>query len=668
MADYNSWKVADLKAELKRRGIPQTRLRLKQQIIDRLLESDASGQNENVAEKVASEGVPEAENEVTVTSSPKEATKQKEPSPEQTRPAAEPVPSDSGDAACAPIPEPSQPPQEEPQEQPQDVTMGEVAPPLNDQPDLEPASREPVAVKDREEVSGLEKEPAKLPEPPETESTQPSDERPSQAPSTEKDIQKEEIDDSKKRKRRSQSPPPSPRSAAQKRARAEDGHPRVILQEDLSSVEKNESPDELITATQRPAAPEAMEIDTLETHRETSTKEDATKVDDLQAQPKIGQESRESPKPEPPKDDSHSVPEDSSTKEDDEESKKAERKEEPVPQEHGPLQKQDEEIAATKKPAGDARFKGLFSANGLPGRRESPPPAEDEERVVAPALHPATTSLYIRDFMRPLQPANLKRHLAALATPPDSTPNPDIILDFFLDSIKTHCFVTFANVAAASRVRTALHATIWPEERTRKPLWVDFVPEEKVKEWIEIEQAGNNRRDAHRWEVIYEDREDGTIAVLQEAVSNTARNRNQSFNLGREPPTGPRAERPFGRGSLQAGPPSNLPASGFKALDDRFLSTSAKPKLYYLPVSREASDKRLDKFDDLARAGPTRRPGGDEMRRFTFEDDDFFVDQGPEYGSRRGRAPRGRGGGAFAEWGGSWRGRRCCNLESSVVA
>ncbi|OJJ65457.1 hypothetical protein ASPBRDRAFT_201799 [Aspergillus brasiliensis CBS 101740] len=40
MTDYWSWKVTDLKAELKRRHIPQTGLRVKQNFIDRLLEAD----------------------------------------------------------------------------------------------------------------------------------------------------------------------------------------------------------------------------------------------------------------------------------------------------------------------------------------------------------------------------------------------------------------------------------------------------------------------------------------------------------------------------------------------------------------------------------------------------------------------------------------------------
>ncbi|WEW56548.1 hypothetical protein PRK78_001994 [Emydomyces testavorans] len=660
MADYNGWKVADLKAELKRRGIRQTGLRLKQHFIDRLLQSDSAEDNAAVAGKVASDDVASPGNDTTAPSVPQEATKSDGPLPEASQRADSHA--DLGTTARASTQEVSG----LSQAQPQDINMpdsdrvtDQTIP--EQQPDREIVPREPVVQEILEEQpkaeSEAKEEPAALPDLPAP---------PAAAPSTETKSSAEEIDDSKKRKRRSQTPPPSPRSAALKRAKAEDGHPRVVLQEDMVSAETKNGPKEFAMSTVPSSESQNMEVDVPQKVVEITAEEQPTKHEDQQLDQRVNQEeSVETIESEGPKTDDRSIATEAIRKENIEHGKREEEKAESIPQDHEIPQTQGEERVDgthfTRKPTGDARFKGLFSANGDVARLESPPPPGDEERLVTPAIHPATTSLYIRDFMRPLQHANLKRHLISLATPPSATPDSDIILDFFLDSIKTHCFVTFTSVSAASRVRSALHDTIWPEERNRKPLWVDFIPEEKVKEWIEIERApGNNRRDAARWEVVYEDREAGVVATLQEATPNSARNnnRNQSFNLGREPPTGPRAERSFGRGTQQAGPPVNIPDSGFKALDDRFLSTSAKPKLYYLPVSREVSDKRLDRFDDLARAAPSRRTGSDEMRRYSFEDTDFFVDKGPEYGSRRGRGPRGRGGGAFAEWTGSWRGRR----------
>ena len=100
------------------------------------------------------------------------------------------------------------------------------------------------------------------------------------------------------------------------------------------------------------------------------------------------------------------------------------------------------------------------------------------------------------------------------------------------------------------------------------------------------------------------------------------------------------------RPSNQSSRPSQ-PGQGFKPLDELFKSTTTKPKLYYLPVSREVADQRLDRFDDLLKKGTFPRRGGDETRKFTFEDVDQFIDLGPEYAGRGrgGGRGRGRGGG-----------------------
>lgn len=135
--------------------------------------------------------------------------------------------------------------------------------------------------------------------------------------------------------------------------------------------------------------------------------------------------------------------------------------------------------------------------------------------------------------------------------------------------------------------------------------------------------------------------------------------RESGFN--RTPPLGPRRDmEQFDRRTSNAAPaapaPSSRPGQGFKPLDELFESTTAKPKLYYLPVPRPVADKRLDQFDELIRKGTFPRRGGDEMRRITFEDDDEFVDIGPERfgpGPRPGPGPRGRGRGGRR--GDSWR-------------
>lgn len=281
-----------------------------------------------------------------------------------------------------------------------------------------------------------------------------------------------------------------------------------------------------------------------------------------------------------------------------------------------------------------------------------------EDATVEAAIHPATCSLYIDGLMRPLQPNGLRNHLISLASTPETTSAANLVTEFWLDPIKTHCFVQFTDIAAASRVRSSIHGKVWPNERNRKSLWADFIPDEKVQEWIRTEEASRNRPGpAARWEIQYQSKEDGTTAVLAEAGSMSRPGPSKALEAGfnRTPPSGPRDSiaQPDRRPSNAPPAPPARPGQGFKPLDELFESTTTKPKLYYLRVPREVADKRLDQFDELIRKGQFPRRGGDEMRRISFEDEDRFVDGGPEYGPG---ARRGRGGGQGGGRGGG-RGR-----------
>ncbi|KAM5456267.1 hypothetical protein MaudCBS49596_001288 [Microsporum audouinii] len=647
--DYAILKVADLKAELKKRGIPQTGLRVKQNFIDRLIQDDnerASAQAEQPAEPA---NAPKPDMAPQVTAPVYQSTPVQAPEA--------PLPRESPSISMEQVPvAPAAPTHQVTTTHVQHVTVPEAAPtpaPVQKVTSIsqliEPVSAPPVAQAPvpTPQPAVAEAEPAPVaelavediapaqPEPqPEPEQEPIQDESATKTSPTDADITKEDTDESRKRKRRSQTPPPSPRSIALKKAKLEEEQQQSRpVPEQATADEQNKEQEETSAAAPVTVEPPAQDTDVV-------MKESTP------------------PAPEPKRDIEEVEDKTQAQNEADDQEELSERNEKPH---------------AQRKLVADARFKGLFPAtNGVPSRAESPPPAEGDDRMISPALHPATTALYIRNFMRPLQPAALKRHLCSLAVPPNSSPNPNVVVEFFLDSIKTHCYASFTSIAAASRVRAALHDAIWPEERTRKPLWADFIPEEKIKEWIGIEQTpGNSGRGAPRWEVVYDETEDGIKARLQEASSiNSGPPRpydsshsDSHTGFGREPPTGPRADRmgPGGQqGSQQIGQPSSkMPEHGFKALDDRFLSTTTKPKLYYLPVSREVSDKRLDRFDDLAKAGPVSKRGGNDMFRYTFENTDEFVVQGPEYGSRRGGRGRGGGGrsgrGGRSDWGGGWR-------------
>ena len=256
--------------------------------------------------------------------------------------------------------------------------------------------------------------------------------------------------------------------------------------------------------------------------------------------------------------------------------------------------------------------------------------------------------------MRPLHPGNLKDYLQNIARLQSDTEGEEFIVEFHLDPIKTHCLVQFSSVSAASRVRMAMHDRVWPDERTRKALWVDFVPEGKIKKWIEVEQEAGSGRGAPqmRWEVVYEMEDDGVMAYLQEAdpsgrgpAPRRLGNDSNHNGHGEQAPARPEPVAPKGD-----------PGKGFKALNDLFKFTTAKPKLYYQPVAEDIARQRLDRLAEGKGGGRS-----DEMRRFTFEED-TIVDKGPEFGANYRGGGRGRGGharGGYSSRGGyrgdNWR-------------
>ncbi|KAL8996802.1 MAG: hypothetical protein Q9169_003771 [Polycauliona sp. 2 TL-2023] len=454
----------------------------------------------------------------------------------------------------------------------------------------------------------------------------------------------EMMKDIRKRKRRSLTPTPSDESI-QKKAKT-DGEASVKLPEDESMDESN-----------TPPVPNVPTGEPIEAGEPNSTEDTAMENAPALSEPEIdGHADR-------PIDSAHAAPVAHDTETD-------ARTPPEAPENRARSSTPDiqnvpavpESPVKTSSP--DARFKNLLPTVS---RRESSPirhaPEEKtDERVVSPALHPATTALYIRDIVRPLHVDSLKEHLITLATPSNASPDPGVITECFLDSIRTHCLVRFGSVAAASRVRTGLHARVWPDEKNRKALWVDFVPEEKLPQWIEVENASSGRgQTAKRYEVVYENEEDGVKAYLQLVGSNTngglgkaqAADSQKEGGVGvRGAPLGPRLGGGEANGPQQPKIHSDQ-GRGFQALDDLFQSTSAKPKIYYLPVPKRTAEKRMDMLAEGRGGG--RREG---IHRYTF-DEGVLVDRGPEMPRGRGGFDRGRGGGSYrgySDRGGGYRG------------
>lgn len=285
MTDYSSWKVADLKAELKRRGIPQTGLRVKQNFIDRLLEADGkqeggapNGESANTQD--ASENIEQATPEQPAQEPDTVVSQPEEPEAQVTAPESE-EPKDNGKAKRSPKEEQQeqQPDVQTEQRKPEppaegsmtDAKAAEQAAESLQQTQPEVSSKESEAIQVAEAGIGSEgSAPSRAPSQPEAEHpVEPVEQAPGSAEAVHGQDSKElpdsvgkattqvsaettglstplpveeMIEDTRKRKRRSQTPIPTPEAVASKRAKAQEESPRVLLPEDRDIMDVEGSP------------------------------------------------------------------------------------------------------------------------------------------------------------------------------------------------------------------------------------------------------------------------------------------------------------------------------------------------------------------------------------------------------------------------------------------
>ncbi|PBP28441.1 SAP domain-containing protein [Diplocarpon rosae] len=581
MTDWNKLKVADLRAELKRRGLPQTGL--KPVLVARLAEAEAENANEHEHE----DGT---ESEATVQAL--DVSSAAAPSPDSISPV---LVSASADASADPS---------APQTREVELDAVEKIEELEEAPQAQTveSQAEPLLASSKEVAQDQQPEPL----PPTMEEQSPVVEPHASAlPSVEP---REANEDQKKRKRRSQSPPLSATDSARKRFRTDDETRRAA---------STHSDDGLVEQHGVDAITIAQDTEDIKMEDVNETGADDNTAADMA--------------------DRHGV--------------------------EGAL----DNSTATSTSRRDSRFKGLFPETTHPTTMSDVHGSEEREleRLITPSIHPATPALYIRDFMRPLNPGQLQSHLAYLAAPPGQQDDPDVISNFYIDPIRTHAFVSFTKVSAAARVRSALHDRIWPDEKTRKPLWVDFVPAEKVEQWIEQEQdMRGGGRGGVKWEVLYDTNDEGIVtATLQEVGSILRSSQNRQPSMAESSPhtTEPR-DAHIPTSPLQSRGQATAFSTGRERLDVLFNCTTSKPALYWQPVSKEIVGRRMSSISEsLSKDAASGLPVQGDIHRYTFEED-MIVDRGPEifpgirpppgFRGPSGFGPRGGGSGGFQSRGG----------------
>ncbi|KAI1632252.1 hypothetical protein F4809DRAFT_628511 [Biscogniauxia mediterranea] len=544
--DYKSLKVVDLKAELKRLGLPQNGL--KAELVARLEAAAAAA----AAESVASDSPePTVEEETTGTVSDNAQ------------------PSEVPEAVQSIQPEPKSEPEPEAEPEPEPEPEPQAAPP----PEDTASAPTPTAAQGLSVTSA-----ADTPAQAALEEASSSDATPLQPT--------EVVQDVLKRKRRSLSPQPSGDEVARKRPRQDDeGAKDLAAADPTPEVEMKDREEEGAAA--------------VATIQQPEQNQDHDRSYDQEEEGKAGVAAEtaatDSAPPTAAIQNGHSVD--------------------------------------------DAMTDAEPTHNGTASQQQPDTtyPAEIE-RDVEPSIHPATSALYIKNFMRPLRAQTVKDHLLQLATPAGTPIDDNTVVDFYLDSIRTHAFAVFSSISAASRVRTALHGRIYPDETNRKPLWVDFIPPDCFADWVDMEQgAGSGRGSASRFEVAYSDDMEGNVTVrLEESGSAPpAAKPTPQFERKASIPTGP--SRPSGIENAPLGPRGFQPSSrggapvhpGRLERVDQPLSTRAHPVVTYQPVSEELAKRRLDAIS-AAKAKDHNQDFGKDYKRYYFENGDRLVDRGPE--------------------------------------
>ncbi|KAI3978480.1 hypothetical protein MKX01_015655 [Papaver californicum] len=209
-----------------------------------------------------------------------------------------------------------------------------------------------------------------------------------------------------------------------------------------------------------------------------------------------------------------------------------------------------------------------------------------KERVVPPSSKPPTDSLRIDRFLRPFTLKAVQELLAKTGS----------VSSFWMDPIKTHCYVKYSSVEEAKDTRNAVYNLQWPTNGGRL-LVAEFVDSQEVKMKVEAPPQSPATRAAV-----------SSSPGIPQAPSPFETKHSPRQHLPKVqlppppplplPPPPPLSHPPPAREQLQLQlpPPPPLPVNmdvPILTLDDLFKKTKATPRIYYSPLSEEQVTVKL---------------------------------------------------------------------------
>ncbi|KAJ8765469.1 hypothetical protein K2173_014591 [Erythroxylum novogranatense] len=221
-----------------------------------------------------------------------------------------------------------------------------------------------------------------------------------------------------------------------------------------------------------------------------------------------------------------------------------------------------------------AAKRGNFSRSNSSVSDDTP-----KERVVPPSQNPPTNSLKIDRFLRPFTIKAVQELLGKTGT----------FTSFWMDQIKTHCYVTYSSVDEAIETRNAVYNLQWPPNGGRL-LVAEFVDSQEVKMRVEAPQSQTTTVTPSA---------PAAPSTLQAQPSPRQVSRQQPLPPSPLPPPPPLSNPPSAKERLARPPPPSLEKHEppIVTLDDLFQKTKATPRIYYLPLSEEQVAAKLAEPD-----------------------------------------------------------------------
>lgn len=224
--------------------------------------------------------------------------------------------------------------------------------------------------------------------------------------------------------------------------------------------------------------------------------------------------------------------------------------------------------STTPRPATTPRDEPIALKRNLSRSDSSATDDTPKERIVPPSQRSPTNSLRIDRFLRPFT-------LKAVQELLGKTGN---VSSFWMDQIKTHCYVTYSSVEEAMETRNAVYNLQWPPNGGRL-LVAEYVDPEEVKMKLEPPTQAAPISTA----VVQ------PVPTTPQPEPSPRLHREQHSVPTTLPPPPPLSKPPpVARDRLPSPPP--LPEKvdpPIVTLDDLFRKTIATPRIYYLPLSEE---------------------------------------------------------------------------------